>query len=58
MNLNSDPALAGTNLNKSSCLSSPLGFNILFDNLQLASAIAQPVIGLQLMKEASLGKKG
>lgn len=58
MNLNSDPALTGTNLNNSSCLSNPLGFNILFDDLQLAGAIAQPAVGLQLMKEASLENKG
>lgn len=58
MNLNPDPALTGTNLNNSSCLSNPLGFNILFDDLQLAGAIAQPAIGLLVVKEASLENKG
>lgn len=58
MNLNSDPTLTGTNLNNSSCLSSPLGFSILFNDLQLAGAIALPAIGLKLIEEASLENKG
>lgn len=57
-NLNSDPALTGINLSNSSCFLSALGFNILFDYLQLADAIAPPAIGLKLMKEASLENQG
>lgn len=58
MNLNWESALTGTNLINYSCLSSPLGFDLLFDNLQLTGNTAPPAIGLKLMKEASLEHKG